>query len=137
MRGLPAGGSAGRHEDSRADLRLVLLFWLFLLACALAGRLPVALLAAWGLVSVLTHGVYWRDKRAAEAGRRRTPERTLHLLALAGGWPGALIAQRSLRHKTVKPAFRAVFWLTVLLNCGFVAWLILPQGRQLLNQLGL
>lgn len=138
----PAGGGAarqkpGRQDDGRADLRLVLLFWLFLLACALAGRLSWALLALWAGLSVLTHAVYWRDKRAAEAGLARTRERTLHLLALAGGWPGALIAQRSLRHKTAKPTFRIVFWLTVLLNCGLVAWLILPQGRLFLTQLGL
>jgi uncharacterized membrane protein YsdA (DUF1294 family) len=45
------------------------------------------------------------------------------LLALAGGWPGALLAQQLLRHKTSKPGFIAMFWFTVLINVVvFVAW---------------
>ncbi|MNG38217.1 hypothetical protein D3C84_1258340 [compost metagenome] len=49
------------------------------------------------------------------------PERTLHLLALLGGWPGALLAQRRLRHKTAKPRFLLVFWLTTLGHVAIVA----------------
>jgi uncharacterized membrane protein YsdA (DUF1294 family) len=42
-------------------------------------------------------------------------------LALAGGWPGALLAQQVLRHKSTKREFRQVFWATVLLNVvGFI-----------------
>ena len=38
------------------------------------------------------------------------------------GWPGALLAQQVLRHKTSKTSFIAVFWLTILVNVvGFVA----------------
>jgi hypothetical protein len=33
-----------------------------------------------------------------------------------GGWPGALLAQQFLRHKSVKAEFRAAFWLTVAVN---------------------
>ena len=47
----------------------------------------------------------------------------LHLLDVAGGWPGGLVAQQLMRHKTAKPAFVAMFWTTVMLNMGgFVAW---------------
>ena len=42
------------------------------------------------------------------------------LLALLGGWPGAWLAQRCFRHKTVKPAFRRIFWLTVVGNLGLI-----------------
>lgn len=71
---------------------------------------------------IVTFVVYAVDKRAAVAGRRRVPENTLHLLAAAGGWPGAVVAQRLLRHKSIKRSFRAVFWLTVAVNAlGFVA----------------
>ena len=59
---------------------------------------------------------YAHDKRAARLHARRTSERTLQTLALLGGWPGALLAQRLLRHKTRKPAFQAVFWGIVLLH---------------------
>ena len=72
---------------------------------------------------MLTFIVYALDKSAAKAGRWRVAEKTLHLLALAGGWPGALLAQQLLRHKTSKPGFIAMFWFTVLVNvAAFVAW---------------
>jgi uncharacterized membrane protein YsdA (DUF1294 family) len=72
--------------------------------------------------------MYALDKSAAKNGAWRTQESTLHLLSLAGGWPGALIAQQKLRHKSKKQTFRAVFWVTVLLNCGAFAWLFTPNG---------
>ncbi|AVR96536.1 DUF1294 domain-containing protein [Pseudoduganella armeniaca] len=74
-----------------------------------------AILAA---LNLLTYVVYARDKAAARAGRRRTPENTLLLLGLLGGWPGALVAQRRLRHKTAKTSFQLRFWLTVIVNLG-------------------
>lgn len=80
------------------------------------------------LMSLVTCVVYARDKSAARARRRRVRERTLHLLALAGGWPGALCAQRWLRHKTRKASFRAVFWLTVLGNLALLVWLGSSDG---------
>jgi uncharacterized membrane protein YsdA (DUF1294 family) len=67
-------------------------------------------------VSLVTFGIYAMDKSAAKRGARRIPENTLHLLAFAGGWPGALVAQKVLRHKTLKTSFRIVFFLTVAAN---------------------
>ena len=67
------------------------------------------------LMSIASFIVYAVDKNAARRNARRVPERTLHLLALFGGWPGALLAQHILRHKSVKLPFRRVFWGTV---CG-------------------
>jgi uncharacterized membrane protein YsdA (DUF1294 family) len=67
-------------------------------------------------LSLLTFLVYASDKRAARHQQRRVRERTLHLLALAGGWPGALLARRWLRHKSAKRSFSRVLWLTVLAN---------------------
>lgn len=76
---------------------------------------------AYAGLSVITFVVYAIDKSAARRKGPRTPERTLHLLALAGGWPGALLAQRWLRHKSAKASFRRVFWVTVVVNVlGFV-----------------
>jgi uncharacterized membrane protein YsdA (DUF1294 family) len=57
----------------------------------------------------------------------------LHLFALAGGWPGALIAQRLLRHKTKKQSFQVVFWATVALNCGILGWLFSSSGADALR----
>ena len=67
------------------------------------------------VMSVITFIVYAVDKNAARRNTRRVPEKNLHLLALLGGWPGALLAQQMLRHKSVKQKFRLVFWTTV---CG-------------------
>lgn len=82
--------------------------------------LTLLLIASTVLMSLLSYAVYAVDKRAAQQGRRRVPERALHLLALLGGWPGAFIAQRRLRHKTRKPAFLFVFWLATLTHVATV-----------------
>ena len=80
------------------------------------------LLAYLGL-SLVTFMAYVFDKSAAVSGRWRTAEQTLHLLSLIGGWPGALLAQQLLRHKTSKSDFIGTFWTTVVLNVAvFVAW---------------
>ncbi len=73
-----------------------------------------------------SRGLYGADKAAAQQGRRRTPESTLHLIGLAGGWPGALIARQLFRHKTVKQPFSTIFWGTVAVNCGALAclWMV-------------
>jgi uncharacterized membrane protein YsdA (DUF1294 family) len=75
-------------------------------------------------MSLVTYAVYAADKSAARKRRHRVPERTLHLLALLGGWPGALLAQRVLRHKTSKPHFLLVFRLTALLHGILLAELL-------------
>lgn len=135
-------------EDVRLDLPLsarltavspvVVFTGLFVLALAgliLAGRLPVWLGGFYLLASLTTFVAYAIDKSAARNNRWRTQESTLHLLALAGGWPGALAAQRLLRHKSVKAEFRRVFWLTVALNvmaCGAYA---LYHGKSMASPL--
>ena len=86
------------------------------------GRVHVAVLVAYILLSVVLYALYGADKAAALDGRRRTPEKSLQLLALLGGWPGALIAQRRFRHKTRKQPFQAMFWIAVVLNCLALAW---------------
>lgn len=77
-------------------------------------------LAASGVSFLL----YLVDKAAARNGRRRIPERVLHLCGIAGGWPGALLAQQLLRHKTRKTSFQLFFWGSVLLNCGILGLLL-------------
>ena len=76
---------------------------------------PIVLAVYIGL-SLLAFLVYANDKSAAIHGDWRTPEKTLHLLSVAGGWPGALLAQQLLRHKCSKPKFVGVFWITVVVN---------------------
>jgi len=84
-------------------------------------------------ISVVTFIVYGVDKWAAMRNQWRIPENTLHLLSLAGGWPGALIAQQILRHKSRKPSFQAVFWITVALNGAATVFLFTPHGAETLQ----
>lgn len=80
-----------------------------------------------GIVSVMASFIafiaYADDKARANRKAWRIPEANLHLVALCGGWPGALAAQHLLRHKNRKQAFQVVFWATVVLNVGaLVLW---------------
>ena len=55
------------------------------------------------------------DKDRAVSSGWRVPESSLHLAELLGGWPGALLAQRRLRHKCSKTSYQFVFWNIVIL----------------------
>ena len=96
---------------------------------------PVILLAVYAVMSSLTYVVYGFDKRAAQKGRSRISEKTLHLLSLFCGWPGALIAQHRLRHKTVKQPFKAILWIMILMNCGVVMLSLNPIFRNTLQDI--
>lgn len=85
--------------------------------------LPWMLAAAYAVLSLACFIAYAVDKAAARARRQRTPERTLLLLGLAGGWPGAVLAQQWLRHKSAKTAFQVRFWATVAVNCAALAFI--------------
>ncbi|WP_284041252.1 DUF1294 domain-containing protein [Vreelandella olivaria] len=88
----------------------------------------IPVIAYYAVMSVLAYVTYAVDKKAAIHRRRRVRERTLHLLGVLGGWPGALLAQQQLRHKTRKTAFLVGFWLSVVLNLACVWWLIFQLG---------
>ena len=66
--------------------------------------------------SALTYFVYWDDKMRARSGAWRARETTLHVFELAGGWPGAFLGQRRLRHKSSKLTYQIVFWLIVAVH---------------------
>jgi uncharacterized membrane protein YsdA (DUF1294 family)/cold shock CspA family protein len=76
-------------------------FWVFLIYVA---------------TSLICVAIYAADKSAAANGRWRVSESALLLLGLAGGWPGAIIAQRLLHHKTRKRSFQAAFAGSVVVN---------------------
>ncbi|MFZ6690162.1 DUF1294 domain-containing protein [Undibacterium sp. SXout20W] len=79
------------------------------------------LAAYYVLVSFLCFLCYRSDKYAARAHRRRIPEWHLLIWSLLGGWPGALIAHRFLRHKSSKSIYLLKFWLIVILHLSLVA----------------
>ncbi|TMS59468.1 DUF1294 domain-containing protein [Imbroritus primus] len=93
------------------------------------GALPPVIGWSTSVMSALAVLAYYSDKQAASRNARRTPEHSLHLLALAGGWPGALIAQQLFRHKNRKTSFQVTFWSTVALHCAAVAaWVAHSTG---------
>jgi uncharacterized membrane protein YsdA (DUF1294 family)/cold shock CspA family protein len=85
-------------------------------ALALTKGVSIWFAAAYALLSIICLLAYAFDKSAAVAGRWRASEQSLLLLGLAGGWPGGLLAQQLLRHKSSKASFRSAFWGTVVLN---------------------
>lgn len=94
---------------------------------------PMLLALGYLGMSLVSAIAYWLDKTAAQNGRWRVPESTLLMLGLVGGWPGAIVAQQTLRHKTSKASFRNAFWATVLLNVGAFAVVTTPLFRFVLR----
>ncbi|MCU7977742.1 DUF1294 domain-containing protein [Shewanella sp. SW36] len=108
--------------SSLMPLLLVVIFLAGLIGAAQQHMLPVGIAAMYLTLSLLTFIAYAIDKSAAKRNKWRTKESTLHLLALMGGWPGALFAQNLLRHKSIKASFRNVFWLTVVANLAVLGY---------------
>lgn len=100
---------------------------------AITGVLPWMIVLVYLAMSVIAFLIYGWDKSSAKNGRWRTPEKTLHLLSLVGGWPGALAGQMIFRHKTSKKSFQVVFWITVVIN---VFTTVLATSQSSWNQIG-
>ena len=65
------------------------------------------------------------DKKCAEKGKWRVPEKTLFLSAALFGALGGVIAMRVFRHKTQHPKFKILFPLMLVIQIvivGFVVW---------------
>ena len=99
-------------------------FYAVLTLIVVMGKLHWIVLGWYLLIGVVTYEIYAKDKRAAEQGKWRTPEATLHLLSALGGWVGAMLAQNYLRHKSKKSEFRLAYYVTVLLNLAGLLYLI-------------
>ncbi|OZA27557.1 MAG: DNA-binding protein [Hydrogenophilales bacterium 17-64-11] len=125
----------GPRGRSTFPLILAAAFLALVAALVLAGKLPAAVAGIYLVASLVAFVAYALDKSAARNGQRRTPESTLHLFALAGGWPGALLAQRLLRHKSSKQSFQFVFWVTVVLNGCALAWFHSSSGAEALRSM--
>lgn len=130
-------GRAGRTESGTGALPIKLLVLLVLCVLPAWGSLTLLgqgvfwVLLAYPLVSLFSFCQYWLDKRSAQNGRWRTPENSLHIAELVGGWPGALVAQQMFRHKTRKASFQLVFWAIVALHQAFWIDQLALGGRYL------
>lgn len=126
---------AGRAQWGTATLLAIPAFLVIYVVVAAVWKLPLWVAGLYLLLSAATFIAYAADKSAATSGSWRTPESTLHTMALAGGWLGALLAQQFLRHKSTKQAFRQVFWGTVLLNVAGLVVLASPIRQSVLPAL--
>ena len=96
-------------------------------------KVLVAYLLVTLVMSLVGFVMYGFDKRRSRTGGRRVSEKSLHIVALLGGWPGAWAGQQLFRHKTQKLSFRIVFWLVILVHLGVVGgvaylWMSHPQA---------
>lgn len=119
---LPSQARRKRGGSSRARVGVAALALIVLGAAV--GILPAGAAGLYAVASGLSFMAYRADKKAARKRAWRIPEQTLHLLDLAGGWPGALIAQQRYHHKTVKQPFQALFWLSAAANVAGMVWLL-------------
>jgi uncharacterized membrane protein YsdA (DUF1294 family) len=71
-------------------------------------------------INSVTFLLYGFDKFASAREMLRVPERMLHGLALFGGSPAALLAQKFFRHKTIKGSFQLVYWAIVILQVSLI-----------------
>jgi len=144
-RGRPQGVNIAFVDDRRssppttvpgpgvAALIFASVFLAFVAGAVAVGKLPFVVLIAYLIGSCVAYLAYVFDKAAALKGQWRTPESTLHFFSLAGGWPGAMLAQRTLRHKTQKQSFQVTYWATVVLNCAALGWLLSPTGMRVVK----
>ncbi|HMS27273.1 MAG TPA: cold shock and DUF1294 domain-containing protein [Burkholderiaceae bacterium] len=129
------------NASSWLGIYFAILFGLFFILLALLGRLPLEIVGLYFTSSIVTFLAYALDKKAAQNDRWRTKESTLHLFGLIGGWPGALLAQKTLRHKSRKQEFQTIFWVTVIANCITLGWLLITKSgstflSSILDQVG-
>lgn len=96
---------------------------------------PIQIFWVFAGMSAMAFVMYGLDKWAAKRNARRTPENTLQLCALLGGWPGALLAQQVFRHKSSKRSFQVVFWFMVVINCGVLGFYLSEPGGAFINRL--
>ncbi len=75
---------------------------------------------AMSLALLVTMGT---DKKLAQIGARRVPERRLFLMALLFGAPGGLLGMYFFRHKTKHWYFVVGFWALTAVQLGALAWL--------------
>lgn len=119
-----------RHQHARYvangvlnfSLIFAILFYLALVGLFFLSKQAIYqwILMVYTMSSLIAFALYAYDKLQAKRDGWRTPENTLHFWAVFGGWIGASIAHKVLNHKSRKPQFRMVFYITILLNWGLL-----------------
>lgn len=136
------GDKAPKANSKRANSGKLRGFLILCLVVILSGavyqqRLPTLFPLIYLLMSGITVIAYAMDKSAARQGKWRTKESTLQIMSLCGGWPGALLAQNGLRHKSQKVSFRITLWCIIAFNIAGLIWFISPSGQAFLSRINL
>ena len=122
-----------RTAGRRSYLAIAGFAVLYLIGAVYAPR-PLWLAGLYLITSLLCFALYAFDKRRARSGGWRVPERSLLFWGFLGGWPGAIVAQQVLRHKTRKVSFARAFWATVVINVTLFVALSTPVFDRLVAQ---
>lgn len=93
-----------------------IVFFVLLAGITFAKALPLWILGWYMAINLTTFLLYAHDKNSAQNNSWRVQEASLHKLALLGGWVGAGVAHKTLRHKSQKTEFRQGFYLTIVGN---------------------
>jgi uncharacterized membrane protein YsdA (DUF1294 family)/cold shock CspA family protein len=114
--GAPAPRRYGSARSSILSYLPVLAFAVLYFVVAALRPVPYWVGVVYIGTSLLCFLIYTLDKTAAREGRWRVSESALLLLGLIGGWPGAIVAQQVLHHKTRKRSFQAAFAGSIIVN---------------------
>ena len=71
------------------------------------------------------------DKRQAQDGNWRTPEKTLFMITFLGGGFGTIAGMYKFRHKTKKLRFTIGFPTILIGEVCFVIYVIVTKGEQI------
>ena len=74
------------------------------------------------VMSIIAFAVFGLDKYKARHNRWRIRERTLFLLALLGGAPGAYLGMKVFHHKTLHKNFKIGIPLIMLAQFALIGW---------------
>lgn len=86
--------------------------------------MKTAILLYLVIINVITFLAYGLDKYKSKAGKWRTPEKTLIMLAIAGGSPGAWLGMKTFHHKTMHKKFSIGIPLILILQLLLAIWII-------------
>ncbi|MCJ8323049.1 MAG: DUF1294 domain-containing protein [Rhizobiales bacterium] len=84
----------------------------------------LTILSIYTGMSLLCFILFFIDKTRSEANGWRIAELYLHIVELLGGWPGAYLGQKYIRHKTKKLKYKLILWLITFIHLAFWAYLI-------------
>ena len=122
----PEVPAARRSRPQTMSYVVLVAFAAAIVLATATGTFPSWVAALYLVASIACYVAYAIDKSAAQNRQWRVSEGALLGIGLLGGWPGAIVAQERLRHKTLKNSFRQAFWGTVALNVLVLAVMATP-----------